>query len=166
MQWQRSEDLSKPHPNPKFIPDSESLRLAALQASWRRDHRVAQRRIAWRWTTWYVQRYAPHAFAALLLLAGVAYLSGVRPSWSWPENPSTDREPMPRYVPPLVPVAVIPADAPPDTPDIAVEDDDAPLVLRNSLNFETRSPTATPVVQTSADTLSLKPENWLHSKEP
>lgn len=73
---------------------------------------------------------------------------------------------MPRYVPPLVPVAVIPADAPPDTPDIAVEDDDAPLVLRNSLNFETRSPTATPVVQTSADTLSLKPENWLHSKEP
>ncbi|WP_291090159.1 hypothetical protein [Hydrogenophaga sp.] len=48
------------------MPDSESLRQAALRASWERDHRVGRRRRWWRWTVWAFWRYG----LPLLLLAG------------------------------------------------------------------------------------------------
>ena len=170
MQWPRSEHLPTPHPNPKSIPDPESVRLAALQASWNRDRRVAQRRIAWRWITWYTQRYAPHALAGMVVLAGVAYCSGIRPQWSLAGNDlqsASQEEPL-RYMPPSVPTAPVAVPAPVDVFDTVATDPgtDAPLVLRNSMSFEPRSAGPEPVAEVSADTLSLKPENWLHSKEP
>ncbi|MES2843278.1 MAG: hypothetical protein V4794_23625 [Pseudomonadota bacterium] len=48
------------------MPDSESLRQAALRASWERDHQVGRRRRWWRWTVWAFWRYG----LPLLLLAG------------------------------------------------------------------------------------------------
>ena len=41
------------------VPDIDGLRRAALQASWRRDRRVAQRRMAMRWALWYAIRGLP-----------------------------------------------------------------------------------------------------------
>ena len=38
------------------LPSTESLRMRALEASWQRGRRVSSRRIAWRWTVWFVQR--------------------------------------------------------------------------------------------------------------
>lgn len=50
------------------VPDSETLRQAALQASWRRDHQVGRRRRWWRWVAWGFWRYG----LPLLLLAATA----------------------------------------------------------------------------------------------
>ena len=49
---------------PVPVPDIERLRRNALQASWRRDRRVARRRTFIRWALWYGLRGLP-----LLLLA-------------------------------------------------------------------------------------------------
>ena len=167
MQWQRSEDLPTPHRNPKSIPDSESVRLAALQASWNRDRRVAQRRVAWRWITWSVQRYAPHTLAGMVVLAGAAYFSGLRPQWpASDDHQQASHEAAPRYTPPSVPTVSVVVETPVHMFDTVTTDANAPLVLRNSLNIESRSAGPEPVAEVSADTLSLKPENWLHSKEP
>ncbi|WP_291065466.1 hypothetical protein [Hydrogenophaga sp.] len=53
------------------LPDPETLRRSALQASWRRDRWVRARRLAWRWLLWACWRYGP---AALLLLAALGAL--------------------------------------------------------------------------------------------
>ena len=69
MQWQRSEHQQPPSPRRRpSVPDSEAVRLAALQASWRRDRRVARRRIFWRWIVWFALRYLPWLLVALALL--------------------------------------------------------------------------------------------------
>lgn len=168
MQWQRSEELSTPQPTPKSIPDSDSLRQAALQASWSRDRRVAQRRIAWRWTAWYAQKYAPHALAGMVVLVAGAYLAGLRLHWPLADNAEgrPDRELPLRYTPPSVPTQSATTETPPELPTPVPVDVDPPLVLRNSLTLEPRTGRPAPDVEASADTLSLKPENWLHSKEP
>lgn len=170
MQWPRSENLPTPHPNPKSIPDSDAVRLAALQASWSRDRRVAQRRVAWRWTTWYAQRYAPHALAGLVLVAAVAYYSGIRPFWPWRNGDDSQQTAQPappaRYTPPSVTTVSVPVEIPADHPEPVDTDTETPLVLRNSLKLEPGTAGPAPVAEPSADTLSLKPENWLHSKEP
>jgi hypothetical protein len=38
------------------VPNSETLRLQALEASWAKGRWIARRRIAWRWTLWYAQQ--------------------------------------------------------------------------------------------------------------
>lgn len=55
---------------PSAVPDPETLRLAALRASWRRDHEVGRRRRRWRWVVWAFWRYG----VPLLLLAGTVTL--------------------------------------------------------------------------------------------
>lgn len=42
---------------PQPVIDGNSLRQAALQASWHRDHRVARRREAWRWAIFWGWKY-------------------------------------------------------------------------------------------------------------
>jgi hypothetical protein len=39
------------------VADSDSLRRAALLASWRRDRSVATRRLWWRWSLWVATRF-------------------------------------------------------------------------------------------------------------
>lgn len=60
---------------PVPVIDSNTLRQAALQASWQRDRRVAGRRQAWRWALYWSWRYGKKVFVfaapplALYLLA-------------------------------------------------------------------------------------------------
>lgn len=44
------------------VIDSNTLRQAALQASWQRDRRVAGRRQAWRWALYWSWRYGKKVF--------------------------------------------------------------------------------------------------------
>ena len=169
MLWQRSEPLKPPHELPPSIPGSDLVRQAALQASWQRDRRVAQRRIAWRWTVWYVQRFSPHVLVGVTALAGVAYLTGSLPSWSdrgaGPERPAPSVAPAP-YSPPSVPTTAL-VNAP-SVEQAAAPATDLPLTLRASLALGAAlaTPAPAPAAPNSPDTLTLKPENWLHSKEP
>jgi uncharacterized membrane protein YdfJ with MMPL/SSD domain len=169
MLWQRSEPLTPPHVVPPTIPGSDTVRQAALQASWRRDRRVAQRRIAWRWVVWYFQRFSPHVLVGLAVLVGAAYLSGSLPSWQDNGAQSESQEaPVVQapYSPPSV--AVTQLAVPPAPQQDTAADIDLPLILRISSAFAEHAANATPPgsAQISPDTLSLKPENWLHSKEP
>ena len=168
MLWQRSEHQAPPHHVPPIIPGPDSVRQAALQASWRRDRLVARRRIAWRWVVWYFQRFSPHVLAGVALLVGATYLSGSLPSWPDGGHPTAG---------PAAAVALTPTPQPaapevqaPEPPMQQVEGaaTDQPMLLRASSALEVHaaapSPAADPKI--SPDTLSLKPENWLHSKEP
>ena len=155
MQWQRSARPPHPHPRQPSIPDTEAVRQAVLQASWRRDRRVAQRRIVWRWVLWFTQRYAPAVLALLALLVLGAYLAGWLPAMPWLGDHATK--------------AVAAAQEPPVAPtDPSAEASDTPLTLRVSTRSEPRGAAAATAGEalTSADTLTLTPENWLHSKEP
>jgi len=53
------------------VPDSETLRQAALRASWRRDRQVGRRRRWTRWLVWALCRYG----LPLLLLATVVAIA-------------------------------------------------------------------------------------------
>ena len=55
------------------VPDSDSLRRAALQASWQRGRWVARRRLWWRWTVWALLRWVLPAAAVLALMGGLAH---------------------------------------------------------------------------------------------
>jgi len=59
------------------IPDSETLRRAALAASWRRSQGVARRRLWWRWTLWLLPR-------VLVPLGAVAALAWAAMRWTQP----------------------------------------------------------------------------------
>jgi hypothetical protein len=166
MPWQRSE-LPPASTRLPAVPASDALRQAALQASWQRDRRVAQRRIAWRWLLWYLQRYSLPALASLGLVGTVAYFLG-----GWPErvtqtppSPPSSVIPRPAYTAPSVPP---PRMAPQDPVATGDASDPSPLTLRASTRLTEAPVAASPetTTTTSADTLSLKPETWLHSKEP
>ena len=60
---------------PQSVIDSNSLREAALSASWRRDHRVAKRRQAWRWAIFWAWKYGPKAIATVLSIAAAFYVA-------------------------------------------------------------------------------------------
>lgn len=165
MQWQRSEHQQPHSPRQPSLPGSEALRLAALQASWRRDRRVARRRIAWRWMVWYARRYLPWLVAALALLIVAGYLSGRLPAWSGTEPRLVEAEAA-VYSP--APMAVSVATAAAGHLEPVAETDSAPLKLQFSAQIERTARVATAAIEapTSPDTLTLTPENWLHSKEP
>ena len=92
------------------VPDSDSLRRAALQASWQRGRWVARRRLWWRWTAWALLRYVLPAAAVLAMLGGLAY------GWSLLRSGASDVPPEPATAPIAAPVP------PPETePDAAPE---------------------------------------------
>jgi hypothetical protein len=159
MQWQRSEHQQPPSLRQPSVPDSEALRLAALQASWRRDRRVAQRRIVWRWIVWFALRYLPWLLAALALLVAVGYLAGWLPAIPAAAESRMIEAEAAVYAP--SPAAVEP-------PETTRETDSTPPTLRASAALGVIANVATTAVEapTSPDTLTLTPENWLHSKEP
>ena len=171
MAWRQRENLHTPHTLPPPIPGTEALRQAALAASWKRDRAVARRRLMWRWGVFYAQRYAPHSLAALTVLAGALYVSGHWPSWPShaADAPAADAVRAP-YVAPSVPTTAVASSAeavvPPPQDAITAEEDMLPLALRSSVLLAPRSATPSAAPEVSTDTLSLKPENWLHSKEP
>lgn len=168
MLWHRDERLppSAPTRTP-VVPGSDALRQAALEASWRRDRKVAQRRIAWRWVVWCLQRYSLPVLGGLGAMGLVAYLAGL-----WPREPAA-------LSPHVVSAPERPTDGAPPAPTPSVvttvtaapandPSDRAALRLRGSVRLNDVQATPQPESGSpvSADTLSLKPETWLHSKEP
>jgi hypothetical protein len=66
------------------VVDTNTLREAALRASWRRDHNVARRRLALRWVLWWIWKYKLALLAAFMLSLGavyVAYREGLLSPW-------------------------------------------------------------------------------------
>jgi hypothetical protein len=186
MLWRRSpQPLSIPPSAP--VPDAEALRRAALQASWRRDRWVARRRVLLRWLLWATGRYL---MPAMLVFGLGAWLwLGVLPNMGNPldrlaifqqpaANPAAATPPPPVAVATSSVQALAPAEpatAEDDGPAYSPEGEELPVPLR--LRFEPRwavsasSGSITATVSAAADTLTtiqphLKPENWLHSKEP
>ena len=102
---------------PRPLPGAESVRQAALAASWRRDRAVARRRLAWRWAGWYLWRALPYLLAACALLGGGAYL--------WRANASP---PGPRQASPMT--------APAQAPEPAA----APLKLHSEKQLHSQEP--------------------------
>lgn len=78
------------------VPDSDSLRRAALQASWQRGRWVARRRLWWRWAIYALLRFVLPATALLGLIAGLVH------AWSLGTRPPSNAATAPRTVPPAV----------------------------------------------------------------
>lgn len=190
MLWRTRAHPTVPRSAP--VPDAQVLRQAILQASWRRNRWVAQRRLAWRWLLWFGMRYALPALA----VAGVgAWLwLMVLPGTALPWVGRAALAPAPSSQPPAVeatqphsPPALAPApdarlthDHDTDTEAAVLyspEGEELPVPL--PLKFEPRWAAAAAAPSASrtasrADHLPVEPfphptlqsENWLHSKEP
>lgn len=80
---------TSPPPGPVgLVPDPDALRQAALRASWARDRKVRQRRIAWRWFLWTMVRYVLPATGGMAVIALVLHQLGwwhapELPPWQW-----------------------------------------------------------------------------------
>ena len=142
------------------VPDIDGLRRAALQASWRRDRRVAQRRMALRWVVWYAIRGLP-----LLVIAAAVWL------WILPKLHEAAQATARATAPATASAtATAPAAPPPSPPELPRGE--AGLQLRLESPFQ---PTLPPSLKqaagraasaTDSPSPQLKPDNWLHSQEP
>lgn len=170
MLWQSNVSPQPPATSALKVTGAEAVRQAALQASWRRDKRVAQRRLFWRWTLWYIQRFYVHALVALALVLGAVHFSD---RWfAWP-LPVGNQVAAPANTAVLEPSALPTSTAsPPEeqpTSTMAMDWVGAPMTLHAAQQLGTQTPgktTTTPAPSGPPDTLPLKPETWLHSKEP
>jgi hypothetical protein len=186
MLWRRSAPpLTVPSVAP--VPDAEALRRAALQASWVRGRWVARRRVALRWALWVVTRYLMPALAVFGLMAWLWL--GVLPGFHNPLHQLqhwAGLSQAPAATPSVRVAPVSPAPAVPSTASEAAldtshavefspEGEELPRPL--ALKFETRWAAVAPpdavrstprpgVEPDSEPSPPLKPENWLHSKEP
>ena len=168
MLWQSNASPQPPATSALKVPGAEAVRQAALEASWRRDKRVAQRRLFWRWTLWYIQRFYGHALVVLALAVGAVHFSD-----HWLARPLPTSEPFaaPSPASAIEPVAPTATTAPlPEPPALVAASEwvGDPMRLRTSLQLGVQTPGAvtSPVPSGPPDTLPLKPETWLHSKEP
>ena len=85
--------LATTHTHPRPLPGTETVRQAALAASWRRDRAVARRRLARRWVVWYLWRSMPYLLAAGALLGVSVYLWRASATPSGPHQASLMTEP-------------------------------------------------------------------------
>jgi len=84
MPWQKASSTPTPNPSvqrPAAVPSSDTVRQAALSASWARDRRVARRRLAIRWLFWAWWRFG---LPVLLALALAVWLLGQMPPANMP----------------------------------------------------------------------------------
>lgn len=138
-----------------------------LRASWQRSQRVARRRIAWRWLLWYTPRYLLPGLALCAAVVGLWY--ALRPA------PSPGVAALP---PAATPPAAQGLNAGPGIEAGAAAPEPAgmpTLTLERSWGTVTGArapatglPAATDPKPPTDTTLPipLKPDNWLHSKEP
>lgn len=159
MLWRRSVQTPVSSLTP-LVPEGEAVRLSALQASWQRDRWVAKRRIALRWLAWLCWRYGLPALglAAVLAIAWRVVLAW--PSATPPET-GASAHPVPVHAPAL------PEPAPDNTPMKLRFDPAWPVAppLPSQTNYP-KTPTLSDFDAAAPSTPHLKPENWLHSKEP
>ncbi|WP_157572012.1 hypothetical protein [Hydrogenophaga taeniospiralis] len=171
------------------VPDTEAVRQTALRASWRRDRWVARRRLLGRWLLWCLKRYV----LPIVLIVGLVLLLwlGVWPSLSKtaetarPAVASSIPLPPTPSIPPTGtgpglqgPITPPPANdsSPSTTPASGVDPVEAAqdAGLRLETRWSTATTAQTPVQATPPapppsrppSPSHLKPENWLHSKEP
>ncbi|MDO9031175.1 MAG: hypothetical protein Q7V09_12120 [Hydrogenophaga sp.] len=167
------------------VPDAEAVRSAVLQASWRRDRWVARRRVWLRWLVWVTGRYL---LPALLVFGLGAWLwLGVLPGTGNPldhlanirkpaASPAPAAPPVHEAVPKPATLPSLSSAKPEEVVSYSPEGEELPVPL--VLRFESRWATTvsdsdklTTTVSAASETLTpiqphLKPENWLHSKEP
>ena len=154
---------------PANVPDSDALRRAMLAASWKRDQRVARRRILARWVLWALGRYG------WMVLVAVALVTS---AWWWTHRISASASAAPSHPVEVAQVAqttpTVPAAAPPTETDRPYSMPPLPehfgqgVVLRLtrwSPMTRPASPVQLPAAQ-NAGNPSLISEDWLHSKEP
>jgi hypothetical protein len=171
MFWSRTQTSKLPL-EAASVPHSQALLQAALQASWKRDRRVGGRRLALRWVVWAFLRYGPPFLLPLAVAMSV---------WFWLLPSLQDSTVNQAIVSP--PAATTPLQAQPapatEPPDaittttidtkIVTTADGLALRLERSLSSSSiplggKNPPPTAVKPVNNP--SLKPENWLNSKEP
>ena len=176
MVWRRSMAHLSRSVGTAPVPDIDGLRRAALQASWRRDRRVAQRRMAMRWAAWYAIRGLPLlTMAAAVWLWVLPRLAVSAPGTVTPQViPAT--KPTPALEPQQKPeLQVSPASSSPAKPD--PPRGEPGLQLRLESPFQAAVPasgtqgtkmqtTGKAAPTTDSPSPQLKPDNWLHSQEP
>jgi hypothetical protein len=177
MLWSRSVPPTVPAA-PATVPDAQALRRAALQAAWRRDRRVGRRRVALRWLMWAFWRYGiPMATVlALALAVWLWLLPGIHRSLASTPSAAAATQPVntPRAAQaPTAPEATARTEGTPSaSPDTTTEDvDSGSIRLRLEPGWldpgrAPRPQLSPPATTESVQDPSLKPENWLHSKEP
>ena len=171
MLWRRA-TRHQPLRPAQPVPAGESVRLAALQAAWRRDHRVARRRLWWRWTLWGAQRYGAPAAGAVGLLVGLGF--AVHAVMGWVATPSPAEPNVAMAKPAAVPTppkAQAAAPVPLSRPTVILSNTSGMLMkFEPALRASTRtdSPVSSPATPEAAESPDpqLISENWLHSKEP
>ena len=181
--WPQSVPLMPRSHGTAPVPDINGLRRTALQASWRRDRRVAQRRMAMRWAAWYAIRGLP-----LMTIAAAVWL------WVLPtlnERALAAANAPARQASPTSSATVAPGRSAaavmppmPAVPDPKRSEPELQLRLENP--FQPAPPTVsaqattqaanTPAARvqravnaasaTESPSPQLKPDNWLHSQEP
>jgi len=186
MLWRRSAPTFTAPPVAP-VPDAEALRRAALQASWQRGRWVARRRVVLRWALWAASRYLMPALA-VFGVAGWLWL-GVLPSLHTPwlqlppwagtsQAPTAPPSPAPTSTTPspeATATSAEPEQSAPPAVEYSPEGEELPRPL--ALKFEARwaaAPQTSPAGAASQPSVDrepeisppLKPENWLHSKEP
>ncbi len=154
------------------VPDTEALRRALLHASQRRSRWVSRRRVALRWALWGLRR----AFLPVLLLLAVAVAVMRWQANAWDATPAPIEAP-PKAAPLTMPhTSVQPVQPAPAAETETEPETDVHLRLEPAWRGNASVPPApTPTVpglaapEAAADPTPpphLKPENWLHSKEP
>ncbi len=158
MLWRRSAQTPAPSLAP-LVPEGESVRLSALQASWRRDRWVARRRLALRWLAWIGWRYG---LPALGLLAAVTLAWRIVLGW-----PTGTVHELPAS-PPVPTLAPEPTSHAQEEPMMRLRLDPAWPSAQDAPGRQAPIPfpAASDSDATTRFTPHLKPENWLHSKEP
>lgn len=183
MPWQQAAQAQPPRPA-TTVPGGESVRLTALQATWKRDRQVARRRLWWRWTVWGAQRYALPLAVGLSVITGLWF--AVRATMGWLEAPSLPSqqvtsvaaEPSPPATAPDTPPALPTSPAlpyKPMPPKTVVTPSGVALAFEVDLtapngrtNRSNQSPVSSAALPGAAKIPNpqLISENWLHSKEP
>jgi hypothetical protein len=117
----------------------------------------------WRWTLWYLRRFSVPVLVILALVFAGLHFSD---RWlAWPHAAGA----------PIAAAAKMPAaepaeaSAPPPErplPTDATDQVGEPVALHATRQMGARTPGAAPAPSRQTDTLPLKPETWLHSKEP
>ena len=149
------------------VPDVEGLRRAALQASWRRDRRVAQRRMAVRWIAWYALRGLPLLAIAGAVFLGVSNRSTGRLAERTPAAPQRHAgqpELQLRLGSPLEsasPIATATSTATATATSTATATPQAVGPQSTSVPLADKASSTT-----NFPSPQLRPDNWLHSQEP
>jgi len=178
MPWQSAAQPQQPR-SAATVPVGESVRLAALQAAWKRDRQVSRRRLWWRWTVWGARRYVLPAAAGLALSAGLWFAA--KASMGWIDGP-TPTEPAIATATALATASTVPTTTANQVVPVApLPSITVVMPSGMALAFEAGLPDPTVRLNRSAQTpvssaaLSdvakipnpqLISENWLHSKEP